>query len=150
MSEINELYQQIILDHNKNPRNYRAIEHPSALAKGHNPLCGDQIDIFLTVKDDVIADVCFQGQGCAISQSSASLMTTMIKGKTSAEAKILIDLFLKIVRGEISDDATMETIGKLAVFAGVRDYPSRIKCASLAWHTLENAIDNPETTATTE
>ncbi len=150
MSQINELYQQIILDHNKNPRNFKAIEHPDAYANGYNPLCGDQINISLKLKDDSIIEIGFQGQGCAISQSSASIMTTMVKGKGIAEVKTLIGDFLKVIRGEVQDEASLEALGKLAVFAGVRDYPSRVKCASLAWHTLENALEQKKETVTTE
>lgn len=150
MSQINELYQQIILDHNKNPRNFKAVAHPDAYAEGYNPLCGDQINISLKLADGKIVEIGFQGQGCAISQSSASIMTTMVKGKSIAEAKTLIDDFLKVIRGEVQDEASLEALGKLAVFAGVRDYPSRIKCASLAWHTLENALNQKKETVTTE
>lgn len=142
MSYQNELYQQVILDHNKNPRNFREIGETAHSCNGHNPLCGDKINIYLKITPgDVIEDVSFTGSGCAISKASASLMTTFLKGKTAAEAKVVFDEFHKMVLGDL-DPATQEHhLGKLTIFQGVREFSSRIKCASLAWHTLICAID---------
>ncbi|MGO8671581.1 MAG: Fe-S cluster assembly sulfur transfer protein SufU [Capsulimonadaceae bacterium] len=150
-SAARELYQQVILDHNKNPRNCRVMADPSHHAEGHNPLCGDVIDVYLDLKDGVIADISFQGSGCAISQSSASIMTTMLKGKTPEEAERLFDQFRSMVTGD-TDTAqeTEETVGKLAVFSGVREFPARVKCASLAWHTVTAALRASDAAVSTE
>src|SRR6187455_3236192 len=138
MSELNELYQEVILDHNRRPHNFRVIDTPSAKQEGYNPLCGDRLTLFLTLDGDVITDVAFQGQGCAISKASASLMTDAIKGKTVAEARELFDQFHAMIT---SDTATAAAdLGKLSVFSGVREFPTRIKCASLAWHTMKAAV----------
>ena len=139
MSDFNELYQQIILDHSKNPRNFKVLEGADYQAKGHNPLCGDEIDIYLNIEDSKILDISFKGNGCAISQSSASLMTGLVKGKSVEEAKVMVEQFNKIVTGE--EEADLEILGKLSVFSGVKNYPSRVKCASLAWHTLKKALE---------
>lgn len=149
-SEIKELYQEVILDHNKNPRNFGEIENYTHHARGHNPLCGDQLDLFLIVENDIIQEVKFKGSGCAISKASASIMTTILKGKTVNEAKELFDAFHKVIT--VNSDNSNETIniGKLAVFAGVREFPARVKCASLAWHTLLNALENSSNNVTTE
>lgn len=136
--ELRELYQQVILDHNKSPRNFRVIENANHHSEGYNPLCGDRIDIFLDVEDGIVKDISFQGSGCAISKASASLMTSMVKGKTVAEAEKLFEKFHDLITGKLNGDA--EELGKLAVFAGVRDFPARVKCASLAWHTMINAL----------
>ncbi len=143
-TSLRELYQEIILDHNKTPRNYRVMDDANHQADGHNPLCGDQVSVFLKVGDaGIIEDVSFQGSGCAISKSSASLMTTILKGKTTDEANAIFENFHHVVTSgpatELSEDE-MDELGKLSVFAGVRDYPARVKCASLAWHTVHNAI----------
>jgi nitrogen fixation NifU-like protein len=143
-NELNELYQQVILDHNKNPQNFRAIDHPSHLAHGHNPLCGDKIDIYVKVENGIITDVSFQGSGCAISKASASIMTTVLIGKTLDEAKAMFDDFHHVVTADTDEDLDLDSMGKLAVFSGVREFPARIKCASLAWHTLQNALNNSE------
>ncbi len=149
-SEIKELYQEVILDHNKNPRNFGEIEHYTHHARGHNPLCGDQLDLFLIVENDIIQEVKFKGSGCAISKASASIMTTILKGKTANEAKKIFDEFHKIITVNSDNSNENINIGKLAVFAGVREFPARVKCASLAWHTLLNALENSSNNVTTE
>jgi nitrogen fixation NifU-like protein len=149
-SEIKELYQEVILDHNKHPRNFGEIENYTHHARGHNPLCGDQLDLFLIVENDIIQEVKFKGSGCAISKASASIMTTILKGKTVNEAKELFDEFHKIITVNSDNSNDTINIGKLAVFAGVREFPARVKCASLAWHTLLNALENSSNNVTTE
>lgn len=139
MANLSELYQNVILEHNRSPRNCRVMEDANRTAEGNNPLCGDQLTVWLKVEDDVIRDVSFQGSGCAISRASASLMTGAVKGKTSAEAAELFDTFHRLVTGRL-DPAESETLGKLAVFSGVSEYPIRVKCASLAWHTMKEAL----------
>ena len=143
-SELDDLYQQVILDHNKNPRNFGPLEPHSHFAKGHNPLCGDKIDVYLEVKDSVIQGVSFDGSGCAISKASASIMTTLLKGKNILEAKELFEIFHHVVTCSTDEEIDLEALGKLAVFAGVREFPARVKCASLAWHTMTTALDSPE------
>jgi len=139
MASLSELYQNVILEHNRSPRNYRVMEDANRTAEGNNPLCGDQLRVWLKVEDGVIRDVSFQGSGCAISRASASLMTGAVKGKTSAEATELFEKFRRLVTGRL-DPAESETLGKLAVFSGVSEYPIRVKCASLAWHTMKEAL----------
>ncbi len=149
MNELQELYQQVILDHNKNPRNYGELQGANCSAEGFNPLCGDQINIALVVKDGVIEDVKFTGSGCAISKASASIMTSVLKGKTVEEAEQTFDTFHHLVT---EDDANIDidALGKLAVFAGVREFPARVKCASLCWHTMKNAIEGSGEVISTE
>jgi nitrogen fixation NifU-like protein len=146
MVDTRELYQQVILDHNRNPRNFRVIEVPSEHAEGNNPLCGDTVSVDLTMSDEMIADIAFQGAGCAISTASASLMTEIVKGMTRQDALSLGEDFQALVTG----NSEMQDLGKLTVFAGLRDYPSRVKCATLAWHTLCAAIEGATDTSTTE
>ena len=142
MSYDNELYQQVILDHNRKPRNFREIENPSYSCHGINPLCGDDIMVFLDVDDqEVIQDVSFTGSGCAISKASSSLMTTNLKGKKVDEARVIFDEFHKMVLGEMDPEQHEHHLGKLTLFMGIREYPSRTKCASLAWHTMIGALD---------
>ncbi len=148
MSELSELYQQVILDHNKNPRNFREIENADRTAEGHNPLCGDQLTIFMQLEGDHVADISFEGSGCAISKASASMMTQSVKGKTKQEAAMLFDEFHKMVTGELDEEATPNNLGRLKIFAGVRDYPARVKCASLSWHTMHAALENKELVST--
>lgn len=148
--ELRELYQQVILDHNKAPRNFRKIENPSRFAEGYNPLCGDHLDIYLSFDNGNISDISFQGSGCAISKASASLMTSMIKGKSKEDAEKLFHRFHDLVTGKLGDNPDIEDLGKLAVFAGVREFPARVKCASLAWHTMMNAIEGKQEKVTTE
>ena len=150
MSNINELYQETILDHNKNPRNFRKIENPTCSQEGFNPLCGDHLHLYLKLENGVIKDISFEGNGCAISKSSASLMTSVLKGKTVAEADTLFEKFHKLVTSTMDEEQQIEELGKLAVFAGVREFPARVKCASLAWHTLKAALDNEQKPVTTE
>jgi nitrogen fixation NifU-like protein len=150
MSDLRELYQEVILDHNKRPRNFRMIESPTRVAKGHNPLCGDRLTVYLNIDGDRIADVAFEGSGCAISKASASLMTEAVKGKTVAEAEALFDRFHHLVTSPPDEPVSTNGLGKLAVFAGVREYPVRVKCASLAWHTMKNAVEDRSEVAKTE
>jgi nitrogen fixation protein NifU and related proteins len=138
MSELTDLYQEVILDHNRRPHNFRAIESPSARQEGFNPLCGDRLTLYLTLDNDRITDVAFQGSGCAISKASASLMTDALKGKTVTEARDLFEQFHAMITSDPKSDAP--DLGKLSVFAGVREFPTRIKCASLAWHTMKAAV----------
>ncbi len=150
MSDLRELYQEVILDHNKRPRNFRTIEHPTRTARGHNPLCGDRLTLYLTLDGDRIADVAFEGSGCAISKASASLMTEALKGKTVAQAEALFERFHEVVTAPGDVPVRTEGLGKLAVFAGVREYPARVKCASLAWHTMKAAVATPDAVVSTE
>jgi len=149
MSELDELYQEVILDHNKSPRNYRIMNDANRKAEGYNPLCGDHVTVYLHLKDGIIQDVSFQGSGCAISRASASLMTVAVKGKRKVEAEDLFEQFRRLVTGALPSDQ-VPSLGKLAAFAGVVEYPVRVKCASLPWHTLRAALDRPETVASTE
>ncbi len=146
---LRELYQEVILDHSKNPRNFRALPGASRQAKGYNPLCGDRISIFVDVENGVVRNVGFQGAGCAISTASASMMTEALKGKTEAEAEKLFTAFHDLVTGK-SELVDGDGLGKLAVFAGVSDYPVRVKCATLAWHTLKAALAQQEEAVSTE
>jgi nitrogen fixation NifU-like protein len=152
---LRELYQEVILDHSKNPRNYRVPEGASLQAKGYNPLCGDRITLYANVEGGVIKSLGFQGAGCAISTASASMMTEALKGKTEAEAEALFSAFHSVVTGtsqgtEEEKLGQLGRLGKLAVFAGVRDYPVRVKCATLAWHTLKAALARQEEAVSTE
>ncbi|MHB1688409.1 MAG: Fe-S cluster assembly sulfur transfer protein SufU [Ignavibacteriaceae bacterium] len=149
-SELKELYLEVILDHNKNPRNFRKIENANHFAEGYNPLCGDKINIYVEVEDGKIKDISFQGSGCAISKASASLMSSIVKGLSIEEAKALFEKFHDVITGKITDEENIEKLGKLAVFAGVKDFPSRVKCASLAWHTMVAAFKQEEKTVSTE
>ena len=145
MSELSELYQQVILDHNKKPRNFRKIESPSHTAEGHNPLCGDQLTIYLSLENDEVKDVSFEGSGCAISKASASMMTQAVKGKTRQQVEELFKGFHSMVT---DDDETREELGNLRIFEGVREFPVRVKCATLPWHTLHAAINKEELVST--
>jgi nitrogen fixation NifU-like protein len=138
MSQLNELYQEVILDHNRRPRNFRVIDPASRQQEGYNPLCGDRLTLYVTLQDGVIADVAFQGAGCAISKASASLMTEALKGKTVEQARALFDRFHAMITS--SPETPVDDLGKLAVLAGVREFPTRVKCASLAWHTMKAAV----------
>jgi nitrogen fixation NifU-like protein len=140
MPDLRELYQQVVLDHNRAPRNFRTIDDATRTAEGTNPLCGDQITLYLVLDDDVITDVSFQGSGCAISQASASLMTAAVKGKARTEAEALFHAFHAMVTGGPDDEPDTKTLGKLAALGGVRQFPARVKCANLAWHTLHEAL----------
>lgn len=150
MSALRELYQEVILDHNKSPRNFRRMEDASQTAEGNNPLCGDHYIVYLKVEGDIIRDITFEGAGCAISKASASLMSGVVKGKTKAEAVAFFEEFHKLVTGESTSVAQLNGLGKLAAFAGVSDYPARVKCAILAWHTLRAALESRKEAVTTE
>ncbi|MBI6545782.1 MAG: SUF system NifU family Fe-S cluster assembly protein [Cyanobacteria bacterium NC_groundwater_1444_Ag_S-0.65um_54_12] len=140
MSDLQELYQEVILDHNRHPRNFHRLAGADRIANGDNPLCGDQISLYLKLSGNKLEDVSFEGTGCAISIASASLMTEAIRNKTCDEAKLLLEQFRKLVMGE--EVAIANNLGKLAVFAGVSEFPVRVKCATLAWHTLNAALEN--------
>ena len=146
MSDLNDLYQEVILDHNKRPRNFRTIEGASHHADGYNPLCGDKLTLTLKVDGDSITDVAFTGSGCAISKASASLMTDTLKGKSVAEARALFERFHRMVT--TPPDQSVEDLGKLSVLAGVREFPVRVKCASLAWHTMKAALERKDAAST--
>jgi nitrogen fixation protein NifU and related proteins len=148
MSDLRELYQDVILEHSKAPRNYRELGSANRRAEGYNPLCGDHFTIYLTLEDDKIKDVSFQGSGCAISKASASMMTQSVKGKTKEEAEKMFERFHELVTGEKNGDR--EALGKLAVFAGVSEFPVRVKCATLAWHTLQAALEGKQDNVSTE
>jgi nitrogen fixation NifU-like protein len=148
MSELNDLYQEVILDHNKNPRNFREIENASRQADGNNPLCGDALRVYVELEDDKVKDVAFKGSGCAISKASASMMTQVIKGKTKEEAETLFDEFHRMVLGELNEEEDENHLGKLKIFASVREFPARVKCASLSWHTLNAALHGEEVAST--
>jgi nitrogen fixation protein NifU and related proteins len=151
MPDLRGLYQEVILDHSKKPRNYRVLEGADHHAEGYNPLCGDRITIYIKLDNDRITDLSFQGSGCAISTSSASLLTETLKGKTLDEADALFKKFHALVMGEANgNQAGDPQLGKLAVFSGVAEFPVRVKCATLAWHTLRSALKGEEKTVTTE
>jgi len=149
MSDLRNLYQEVILDHSRAPRNFRSIEGADRRSEGYNPLCGDQLTVYVKLDGDIIQDVSFEGSGCAISTASASMMTAAIKGKTREQANALFDVFHGMVTGERSADLGPEDLGKLQVFSGVSEFPVRVKCASLPWHTLHAALAGEEI-ATTE
>lgn len=140
MSELRELYQQVILDHNRTPRNFGTLRDPTRTAEGHNPLCGDQISVELKIEDDVIRDIAFRGSGCAIARASASMMTTSLKGKPVADAEADFERFHRMLTAGEPDEKDAAALGKLSVFAGVREFPNRVKCATLPWHTMRAAL----------
>lgn len=148
MSELSELYQQVILDHNKKPRNFRKIETANRVAEGYNPLCGDQLNVYMQLEDEVVKDISFEGSGCAISKAAASMMTQSIKGKTKQEAETLFEEFHSMVTGQLDEEATPNNLGRLTIFSGVRDFPARVKCASLSWHTMHAALNGKDAIST--
>ena len=150
MSDLRELYQDLIIDHSKRPRNFRVLETANHSSEGYNPLCGDKVTVFLELEDDCVKNVSFQGSGCAISTASASVMTESVKGKTLAQVEALFDVFHKLVTGKPPDGGTTPELGKLAVFSGVSEFPVRVKCATLAWHTLHAALQDKGETVSTE
>ena len=150
MSDLRELYQEVILDHNRRPRNFGTLADPTRTARGHNPLCGDKLTLQVRLEGDRIVDVAFEGTGCAISKASASLMTEAVKGKTITEVEALFDRFHAVVTAPGDVPVDTAGLGKLAVFAGVREFPARVKCASLAWHTVKSAIETPDAVVSTE
>jgi nitrogen fixation NifU-like protein len=147
--ELRELYQDVIIEHSKRPRNFHPLAEPAHKADGFNPLCGDTVTVYVDVNDDVLRDVSFQGHGCAISTASASVMTETLKGKTREQAEHLFHTFHDLVTGQ-APDSDPERLGKLAVFAGVNEFPARVKCATLCWHTARAAIDGQEEPVSTE
>ncbi len=150
MSDLRELYQQLIFDHNKKPHNYRKLEGANRQVEGYNPLCGDHLTVYLKMENEVIRDISFQGSGCAISKASASIMTDSLKGKTKAEAEALFDKVHKMLTGERDPTADPQELGKLEVLSGVSEFPVRVKCASLAWHTMHAALREKDETVSTE
>ena len=150
MPDLRELYQEVILEHSKAPRNYRELTEANHSAEGYNPLCGDHFSVYLDLEGDLIRDISFYGSGCAISQASASMMTQTVKGKTKAEAEKLFDQFRELVTGQSAANGNRAELGKLAVFAGVSEFPVRVKCATLAWHILHAALQGKQETVSTE
>ena len=149
MSDLRALYQEIILEHNKNPRNFRKMPDSTRMLEGYNPLCGDHYTLYVKIENDRIVDISFEGSGCAISKSSASVMTTLVKGKSKSEAEAMFENFHSLVTGELKD-VSFETLGKLGAFAGVSEFPARVKCASLAWHTMHSALEAKNEVVSTE
>jgi nitrogen fixation protein NifU and related proteins len=149
MSDLRELYQQVILDHNKNPRNFHEMADATSRIDGYNPLCGDHYTLFLKLEGDTIADISFTGSGCAISKASASVMSATLKGKSKREAESLFEIFHDLVMGDTSKLSAAD-LGRLAAFSGVSEFPARVKCATLAWHTLKNGLEGKEEKVTTE
>jgi nitrogen fixation NifU-like protein len=150
MQDLRELYQETILDHNKNPRNFHKMDHATCVVDGRNPLCGDHYTIYLLIEGDVVRDISFEGAGCAISKASGSLMSSVLKGKKVEEAIQLFHLFHKVVTGEIRADDHLSELGKLAAFAGVAEYPVRVKCATLPWHAMYSALKGESIIISTE
>jgi nitrogen fixation protein NifU and related proteins len=150
MSDLRALYQEVILDHSRRPRNFHTLEGANRQAEGYNPLCGDRFKIYLKLNDDRISDISFQGSGCAISTASASILTEALKGKTRAEAEALYTVFHDLMTGKEAAAGGAPSLGKLAAFSGVVEFPIRVKCATLAWHTLKSALDGRAEVASTE
>lgn len=148
MHDLSELYQEVILDHNKRPRNFKVLEDANRTAEGYNPLCGDQLTVYLLLEGDIVKNIAFQGSGCAISKASASIMTSTIKGKSLKDAEELFNKMHRIFTGEESAD--YDNLGKLAALAGVSQFPTRIKCATLPWHTFRAALESKQEEITTE
>src|SRR5882724_8595425 len=148
MSELNDLYQEVILDHSRHPHNFHAMADATRKAEGYNPLCGDQVTVYLKLNGDRIEDISFEGNGCAISKSSASVMTELVKGKSKNEAAALFEKFRQMVTGEAKTEP--DPTDKLAVFSGVSEFPTRVKCAVLSWHTLRSALENKTVKVSTE
>ncbi len=149
MYDLADLYQELILDHNKSPRNRRRLDNPSCSAEGYNPLCGDRVTVYLLLDDDRVTDVAFEGTGCAISTAAASMMTPSLKGKTVGDARDLFQKFHDLVAGDSKGNGGDE-LGKLMAFAGVRRFPARVKCATLVWHTFKAALDESDAVVSTE
>ena len=150
MSELSDLYQEVILDHNKSPRNFHKLAGANRTAEGYNPLCGDKVTVYVKLDGDVISEISFEGSGCAISKASASMMTDSLKGKTTAETEALFDRVHKMLTGELGPKVDSDKLGKLAVLSGVCNFPARVKCASLSWHTLHAALKGEGGVASTE
>ncbi len=143
-----ELYQQVILEHNKKPRNFKELEGYTHFAEGYNPLCGDHLKVYAKINNGKVEDVTFVGDGCAISKASASMMTTSLKGKSVNEAKTMFEQFHNLILGKLNPDKDPNILGKLSIFSGIWHYPARVKCASLAWHTIKGAMENVKTVST--
>jgi len=150
MNELGDLYQDIILDHNRNPRNFRAMEDADAKLEGYNPLCGDHFTLYVKFDGDKVADASFDGAGCAISKASASIMSDAVKGKSREEVRRLFELFHSVVTGRDTSEESVQKLGKLAAFSGVSEYPARVKCATLAWHTVLAAVNGEIDAVSTE
>ncbi len=150
MDDLQDLYQQLILDHNKSPRNQGKLVDSNRQAQGYNPLCGDKLQVYLHVEDDIVKDISFEGSGCAISTASASLMTQSVKGKTVAQARAMFDSFHQMLTEDSASESDESALGKLVVFSGVCKYPARVKCATLAWHTINAALGDASEQVTTE
>ena len=150
MSDLRDLYQETILEHSKSPRNYRKLEAANRTAEGYNPLCGDHFTLYVDVQGDAIRDIGFQGAGCAISKASASMMTQSVKGRSKAEAQQLFRQFQELVTNQASPNGDKDKLGKLTVFSGVSEFPVRVKCATLAWHTLQSALEGTQQPVSTE
>lgn len=150
MSDLSELYQEVIIDHNKNPRNFKKLEDANRTAEGYNPLCGDQVTVYLKMEGDVIKEISFEGSGCAISKASASMMTASLKGKTKTEAAALFDRVHRMLTRKPETGVDAQELGKLAVLSGVCQFPARVKCASLSWHTLQAALKEKDGVSSTE
>ncbi len=150
MSELNDLYQEVILDHNRSPRNFKKVKDANRTAEGYNPLCGDHFTVYIKLEGNVIGEIGFQGSGCAISKASASMMTATLKGKTVDEAEALFDKVHKMLTEGLNQDSDSRELGKLAALAGVCNFPARVKCASLSWHTLQAALKGEQMVASTE
>ena len=148
MSELSELYQQVILDHNKKPRNFRKLENANHTAEGYNPLCGDHLTVYLALENDLVEEVGFEGSGCAISKAAASMMTQAVKGKSKQQAENLFQEFHSMVTGELNEEMEENSLGNLKIFAGVREFPVRVKCATLPWHTLHAALNKKDQVST--
>jgi len=150
MADLRDLYQEVILDHHKKPRNFHRLDHANRQADGYNPLCGDKLSVYMQIENGVVKDIGFIGTGCAISTASASMMTESLKGKTETEVKAIFERFHQLVTDHSESMPDPATMGKLAVFAGVREYPVRVKCATLAWHTMRAALEGQQETVATE
>lgn len=148
MSELSDLYQEVILEHNKNPRNFKQLETANRFADGNNPLCGDKLKVYLEMDGDSVKEVTFTGSGCAISKASASMMTQAVKGKSKSEAEVLFNEFHRMVTGELDIETDENHLGKLKIFAGVLEFPARVKCASLSWHTMNAALHGEDEVST--
>ena len=148
MSELSELYQQVILDHNKKPRNFRKLAAANHSAEGYNPLCGDHLTVYLDLEDGLVKDVGFEGSGCAISKAAASMMTQAVKGKSKEHVENLFNEFHSMVTGELNEETEENNLGNLKIFAGVREFPVRVKCATLPWHTLHAALNQQDQVST--
>jgi nitrogen fixation protein NifU and related proteins len=150
MSDLRDLYQEVILDHTKKPRNFHKMEAATNSAKGHNPLCGDRLTVYVKLENDIVQDISFEGSGCAISTASASMMTESLKGKTRSDVEATFHRFHELVAGKSESTQDASELGKLAVFSGVREFPVRVKCATLCWHTLRAALESQESAVSTE